>query len=102
MILMLFLLSIALSVVSESASQLIYFVKVRRKLSEAKKKPSFDWLPQKRKALVSEYIKIVDGNKNDLIWGQIVLWLYCASWIFLITALMILLILYLMGQVQFE
>lgn len=76
MILILLGLSIALSIVSEWASELIYFVKIRRKLTEANMKPSFDWLPHKRKALVSKYIRIIAGNKTDLIWGHIVVWLY--------------------------
>ncbi len=94
MILIFLGLSIALSLVSEWASELICFVKIRRKLIEANKKPPFDWLPHKRKALVSEYIKIVGGNKNDLIWGQIVVWLYYISWVFLVVAVLLVLLMW--------
>lgn len=84
MILMIVLILIALSIASESASQMIYFLKIRGNLPRSYKMSSFDWLPQKRKANVAEYIKKANGIENVLIWGKIVIWLYYISWIFLL------------------
>jgi hypothetical protein len=79
-------ISIVLSIASEFASQILYFVKIRPKLSQANIKMSFDWLPHKRKIYLAEYKKIINGDKDELIWENVVKWLYYISWIFLVIA----------------
>lgn len=81
-----FFISILLSIASEFASQFIYFAVIRKTLAKSNVKMSFDWLPHKRRTLIEEYKKIVKGDKFDVMWGEIVMWLYYSGWIFLAVA----------------
>jgi len=78
-----FIISLLLSIASGFASQFIYFVVIRKTLTQSNIKLSFDWLPHKLKAHIDEYNQIVKGNKSALMWGKFVIWLDYFSWIFL-------------------
>ena len=84
MILLLIVITIAISVSCEVVSTVIYFIIIRKKLSEFNKEIHFDWLPHKRKMQIVEYKKILGENNSAVRWGAIVVWLYKISWITLI------------------
>ena len=84
MILLLILITITVSVGCEVFATLIYFMIVRRKLSEFNIEISFGWLPYKRKTQIIEYKKIIGENDPSARWVEVAIWLYKISWIALI------------------
>jgi hypothetical protein len=86
LILFITIILIILSISSEFISTIIYFLVIRKKLSDTGGNLNFGWLPQKRKKQIAKYNELAKKNNSGMFWGQIVIWLHQFSWIFLVAS----------------
>lgn len=80
MILLLVVITIAVSISCEFISTAIYFIVVRPELSRLGVKLNFDWLPNKRKKIIVEHKEQI--AKSNI--AMLTIWLDTISWVFLI------------------